>query len=155
MACEVLRVLMSTSGSSEKMEAILETVLSNHYFPAIVKHMAAHSKKWLPWCPLMLMYLAQGLGSSLVAFSYKEQVAQLVVSMTVFKVPRESKQFQIVLHTTWFQVEIVAVSEYQWRPITAWLTYYKKTSSQNQSHPCKMEILLLGIYHSKFSWLFI
>lgn len=74
MACEVLRVLMGTSGSSEKMEAILETVLSNHYFPPIVKHMAAHSKKWLPWCPLMLMYLAQGLGSSLVAFSYKEQL---------------------------------------------------------------------------------
>lgn len=51
--------------------------------------------------------------------------------MTVCKVPKENKQFQTVLHTTWFQVQIVAVSEYQWRPITVWLTYYRKTSSQN------------------------
>lgn len=61
MACKVLMMLMSTSSCSNKINPALGTALSNHYFPAIVKLIGVCNKKWLPWCPLMLMFLAQDL----------------------------------------------------------------------------------------------
>lgn len=47
-----------------------------------------------------------------------------------------------MLHSTWFQIQITAVFEYQWRPTTIWLICYRKMSSQNWSHLYKMEIFL-------------
>lgn len=56
-----------------------------------------------------------------------------------------------MLHSTWFQVQTIAVFKYQWRPTTVWLTCNRKMAIQNWSHHCIMEIFLhkytsLGIY---------